>query len=362
MDPDRLAEIPVRIQEFVDEGKIAGAVMVLARHDGIVLLEAVGFQNLEAQIPMQTDAIFCMKSVAKPMTAMGIMALQEEGRLSIQAPVERYLPEFEGLQAEDSAVPIWIQGLMTHTSGMASEGILFQRSFLEKSLAEVVATYAQQPLGSVPGTRFVYSSPGFDILGRVIEVVSGEPFEVFMEERIFHPLGMEDSGFFVPIEKRSRLASFYRIEEGQLHEGARPNSYAGDLPHAGRVFPAPAFGLYSTAPDLSALLQMMLNLGMHEGKRLLSPASVIAMSSGHILNEDMPSRGLGWRVARQAGSVGGPFASAGAFGHAGSTGVIVWADPEKDLAGAFLIHQADQESSYAHNIFMTMAYAAIVNH
>jgi len=362
MDPDRLAEIPVRMQEFVDERKIAGVVMVLARHDGIALLEAVGLQNLEAGEPMHTDAIFRMASVAKPMTAIGIMVLQEEGRLSLQAPLERYLPEFEGLRiegAEGPTWPIWLQGLMTHTSGMAPERELFEQAFFERSLAEVVATYARHPLQSVPGTSFVYSSPGFDILGRVIEVVSGKPFEEFMEERIFHPLGMEDSGFFVPIEKRDRLASFYHFEDGQLLEGARPNSYAGDLPHDGRVFPAPAFGFYSTAPDLGALLRMMLNLGRHEGARILSPASVAAMASDQVMNEDLPSWGLGWTVADGAGSVGGRLASAGAFGHGGSTGVNVWADPEKDLAGAFLIHQSDQESSYVQNIFMAMAYAAI---
>jgi CubicO group peptidase (beta-lactamase class C family) len=363
MDPDRLAEIPVRMQEFVDDGRIAGAVMVLARSDGIALLEAVGFLNLQDQVPMPTDAIFRMASVAKPMTATGIMVLQEEGRLSIQAPLERYLPEFEGLDAEGAegpVWPIWIQGLMTHTSGMAAEWELFEQSFFEKSLAEVVATYAQRPLQSVPGTRFVYSSPGFDVLGRVIEVVSGKRFEDFMEERIFHPLGMSDSGFFVPIENRDRLASFYRFEDGQIIEGARPNSYAGDLPHDGRVFPAPAFGFYSTAPDLAALLQMLLNSGQYDGRRLLSPASITAMTVNQVLNEDLPAWGLGWTVADRAGSVGGHLASAGAFGHGGSTGVGIWADPENDLAGAFLIHQSDQESSYVQNIFMTMAYAALI--
>lgn len=364
VDRQRLAEIPTRLQELVDEGRIAGAAFVLARHDGIVLLDAVGHQDIEAQVPMRTNAIFRMASVAKPVTAMGIMALQEEGRLLLRAPLERYLPEFEGTQAEDSTATtpsIWIHGLLTHMSGMASEEDLFEPGFFENTLAEVVDNYAHRPLKSAPGTSFVYSSPGFDILGRVIEVVSGKPYEVFMQDRLFQPLGMDDSGFFVPGEKRGRLASFYRFEDGRLQEGARPDSYAGDLPHAGRVFPAPAFGFYSTAEDLSPLLQMLLNKGMYRGRRVLAPVSVAAMSSDQIGDPDLPSWGFGWSVARRAGFIAGPFSSAEAFGHGGSTGVHLWIDPAEDLAGAFLIHQADGESSYARNIFMAMAYAAITD-
>ncbi len=310
MDPERLALIPARIQEFVDEGQIAGAVMVLARHDGIVLLEAVGYQSLDTKTPMRTDAIFRMASVAKPMTALGIMVLQEEGRLAIWDRVGKHLPDLGNLQTEPASErpqPVTLQQLLTHRSGM--EGDLWEQNFFSQSLADVVATYASKPLASPPGTRTIYSSPGFDILGRVIEVVSGTSYEAFMEERVFGPLGMEDSGFFVPPEHRDRIASFYRIEDGRLHEGARPNSYAGDLPHEGRVFPAPAFGLYSTAPDLGALLQMMLNGGAYDGRRILSPASVAAMTVDRLQDPEKPTRGLGWAVARQAGSIGGPLAS-----------------------------------------------------
>lgn len=362
MDPQRLAEIPTRMQEFVDEGRIAGAVMVLARRDGIVLLEAVGYQDMDAEAPMQTDAIFRMASVAKPITAMGIMALHEEGRLLLRAPLERYLPQFQGIGVEGSDEPApspWLVTLLTHMSGVASEEDLFDTRFMANTLADVVDTYAKHPLRSEPGEMFTYSSPGFDILGRVIEVVSGQPFEVFMEDRFFRPLGMEDSGFFVPAEKRGRLPSFYRFEDGRLLKGARPNSYAGDLPHEGRIFPAPAFGLYSTAEDLGALLQMLLNEGMYEDRLLLSPASVTTMSSDQTRDDSLPPWGLGWAVSRRAGSVGGPYASVRVYGHDGSTGVNVWIDPDADLAGAFLVHQADIEAYYARSIFMTMAYSAI---
>jgi len=244
---------------------------------------------------------------------------------------------------------------------MASEGDLWEPDFMWKGLAEVVATYASKPLASSPGTRFTYSSPGFDILGRVIEVVSDTSYEAFMEERVFGPLGMSDSGFFVPSEHRDRVPSFYRIEDDRLHEGAWPNSYSGDLPHEGRVFPAPAFGLYSTARDLGALLQMMLSGGTYDGQRILSPASVAAMTVDRIRDDEKPTWGLGWTVAGQAGSLGGPLASSRAYGHVGSSGVSVWVDPENDLAGAFLIYQVGQEAFSAQNAFMTMAAAAVVD-
>ncbi len=373
MDQERLALIPTRLQEFVEKGQIAGAVMVLVRHDGIVLLEAVGYQDLETKTPMRTDAIFRMASVAKPMTALGIMMLQEEGRLSVGDRVRKYLPDLRNLQTEPASErppSVTIEQLLTHTSGMADG--LYERGVFQESLAGVVATFASKPLAASPGTKFLYSSPGFDVLGRVIEVVSGTSYEAFMEEKLFGPLGMEDSGFFVPPEHRHRIPSFYRHEDGRLHEGAR-NGFSGDLPHEGRIFPSPAFGLYSTAPDLGALLQMMLRGGTYDGRRILSQASVTTMTVDRIRDDEIlcttqwacgstrAAWGLGWTVARQGGSLGGPLASPRAYGHGGSTGVYVWVDPEYDLAGAFLTHQVGQRAASARNAFMTMAAAAVVN-
>lgn len=357
MDPERLALIPTRLQEFVEEGKIGGAVMVLVRHDGIVLLEAVGYQDLETKTPMRTDAIFRMASVAKPMTALGIMVLQEEGRLSVWDRVGKHLPDFRNLQTEPASErpqPVILQQLMTHSSGMGANGF-YEEDFLLESLADIVATHASKPLASSPGTRFLYSSPGFDILGRVIEVVSGTSYEAFMEERLFDALGMEDSGFFGTMwERRDRIAPFYRIEDDRLHEIARPVSEEW-------IFPSPAFGLFSTAPDLGALLQMMLSGGTYDGHRILSRASVTAMTANPIRvprrrDDEIITRYWGW-----ASWVASPLASSRTYGIRGSSGVRVWVDPENDLAGAFLIHQGGPEAVSALNAFMTMAAAAVVN-
>jgi len=295
------------------------------------------------------------------MTALGIMVLQEEGRLSIRDRVGRHLPDFRNLQAEEAGerpLPVTIKRLMTHTSGMASERVLFSPhpEFFRETLADVVATYASKPLAAPPGTRFIYSSPGFDVLGRVIEVVSGTSYEAFMEERVFGPLGMDDSGFLTARwEHFFRIAPSYRFEDDRLQEDPRP--FLSEK----AIFPSPAFGLFSTAPDLGALLQMMLNGGTYDGRRILSRASVTAMTVDQIRDDEKPTQGLGWRVARQAGSFGGPLASSRAYGHGGSSGVYVWVDPENDLAGAFLIHQGGLGAVSARNAFMTMAAAAVVD-
>ena len=356
MDPERLARIPTRMQEFIDEGQIGGAVLLLVRHDGIVLLEAVGYQDLESKTRLRTDAVFRMASLAKSMTALGIMVLQEEGRLSVTDRVGQYLPDFRNLQTDPAGERpqrVTIAQLLTHTSGMAND--LYERDFLQESLADLVATYASKPLVFSPGTRSLYSSPGYDILGRVIEVVSGTSYETFMEDRVFGPLGLADSGFFGEMwGHRDRIAPFYRIDDGRLHEDPQPVSQEW-------IFPSPAFGLFSTAPDLAALLRMMLSGGTYDGQRFLSLASVTAMTVDQIGNDELGTRGFGWAVTGQ----GGPLASPRTYGHRGTSGVYVWVDPENDLAGAFLIHQGGRGASgrwaaAARNAFMNMAAAAVV--
>ncbi len=369
MDADQLARIPARLQELVDSDQIAGAVVVLARHDGIVLLEAVGYQDLETKAPMRTDAIFRMASVSKPVTAIGVMMLQEEGRLWTWDRLDKHLPEFSNLQTDppsERAEPVTLQGLLTGTSGIGGGG--YVEGFYGESLANVVASIASNPLGFPPNTRFRYSQAPFDILGRVIEVVSGASFEAFMQDRLFGPLGMGDSGFFVPPEKRARIPGFYRMEEGLLVENTSWECFCIDLPHEGRRFPAPAFGLYSTAEDLGALLQMMLNKGAYNGHRVLSQASITAMSTNQISESvrsqnvnavRKPTWGFGWEVGYPG--LGGPLASSRIYGHGGRSGVKIWVDPENDLAGAFLIHQTGSVRTSLTKAIIQMATAAVVD-
>ncbi len=219
IDAGRLARIPARMQEFVDAGTAAGFVTLLARRGEIVQLGAVGLQDVESKTKMRADSIFQIASMTKPITAAGIMILADEGRLATADPVEKYLPEFRGqkMVVERSggrmvlgppSRRITLHDLLTHTSGMPGgfpEGLREIFTARDRTLAEAVAVYSQQPLDFEPGTRWRYSNMGIATLGRIIEVVSGMRYENFLARRIFEPLGMKDSFFFPPKEPLAEL-------------------------------------------------------------------------------------------------------------------------------------------------------------
>ena len=375
LDAERLARIPARMKAFVERGSIAGAVTLVARHGTVGSVEAVGYQNLETKTPMRTDTIFQIMSMTKPVTAVGIMLLLEEGRLGLNDPVERHLPEFRGQWVIDSRPDektrvlkkspraITIKDLLTHTSGMMGmppEGMKEVIFKFDHTLAEAVALYSQQPLEFEPGKKWSYSNPGMATLGRIIEVVSGMPYEKFIEERIFKPMGMKDSFFFPPEEKKARISMLYKLEGGQLKR-AGAEALAGDAAEyrKGAKYPCPECGMYSTAADLAALYQTMLDGGVHQGKRLLSKASVEAMTAVHT-GELRPSYGLGWAVSQGPGSLL-LLASPGSFGHGGAFGTYGWMDPKKDLLGVFLIQRTTGGTSEETNAFQALANAAAVD-
>jgi CubicO group peptidase (beta-lactamase class C family) len=375
LDAERLARIPARMKAFVECGSIAGAVMLVARHGTVGSVEAVGYQNLETKTPMRTDTIFQIMSMSKPVTAIGIMMLLEEGRLGLNDPVERHLLEFRGQWVIDnrpdektrllkkSPRPITIKDLLTHTSGMAAmapEGMKEVMFKFDHTLAEAVTVYSQQPLEFEPGKKWSYSNTGIATLGRIIEVVSGMPYEKFMEERIFKPLGMKDSFFFPPEEKKARIAMLYKLEDGHLKR-AGAEALAGDaaLYRKGAKYPCPECGMYSTATDLAALYQMMLNGGVHQGKQLLSRASVEAMTAVQT-GELRPSYGLGWAVSTDPGMLLS-LKSQGTFGHGGAFGTYGWMDPKKDLLGVFLIQRTAGGTDAESNAFQALAGAAAVD-
>src|SRR5438132_10006115 len=220
MDADRLAKIPARMKAFVDQGTIAGCVTLVARHGAVASLEAVGFTDLDRKKPMRSDAIFQIHSMTKPVTATGIMLLMEEGKLSLGDPVEKHLPEFRGMwviESQDAgktrllrrpARAITIRDLLTHTSGMSLNpppGIGELHGALHNTLAEAVGFFSQQPLEFEPGSKWQYSNTGMATAGRIIEVLSGMPYEKFVEVRIFRSLGMKDSYIYPPPEKYDRI-------------------------------------------------------------------------------------------------------------------------------------------------------------
>ena len=361
LNPERLARIPPRMQTFVQQGTIVGAVTLIARRGEVVSFQAIGYQNLESKRPMRRDTIFDVRSVTKPVTAIGIMILMEEGKLALNDPVEKYLPDFRiTRKTQGPPNPITIHHLLTHTAGMPFnrpseiEDITIRR---DRTLSDVVAILSKQEPEFEPGTQFRYYTGGFAILGRIIEVVSGKPYEQFIKERIFDPLGMKDSFFFVPAEKQNRVASIYRSQDGKLSRWKEIEAYSMSA-----KYPGPEFGMYSTASDLASLCQMMLDGGIFKGRRILSKMSVEEMTKNHTLDiksalTQRPAyQGLGWALSGDPMS-DFPLTSAGSYGHNGAFGSIIWIDPSKGLVRIFLEHLLGFGNEG--DIFMAMAGAAV---
>ena len=294
VDREVLSQIPQRMKSFVDKQTVAGAVTLVSHGADVVEFDATGMADIEAGHPMRKDSIFQIMSMTKPVTAIGIMMLAEQGKLALRDPVEQYLPEFHdvhvattvGPDADHLKVPnhaLTIRDLLTHTAGIQDypgpPAIRDYAQTMSVPLDEVVRQLAKQPLLFQPGTQWSYSSPGIEILGRIIEVVSGEKYVDFITGHILEPLGMKDSFFFPPPDKIARIAMVYASKDGKLVRA--PATILGGDPakyRQGAVFPAPGWGLYSTAEDLLHLYRMMLNDGVYEGHRYLSPFSVHLMT------------------------------------------------------------------------------------
>ena len=366
MSAARLSRIGERMREFVTAGKTAGVVTLVARHGHVASLEAVGYQDLESKTPMRTDTIFRMASVTKPVTCAGIMILVDEGKLSLIDPAEKFLPEFKGLKLNRCGTrsgyncelvtpsrPINILDLMTHTAGLADAGV--GRGAPPNTLADRVAAVARGSLIFEPGTAWNYSNLGIAALGRIIEVVTGQPYDRFLAERIFQPLAMKDTFFFVPPDKAKRVASVYRYEA----EGLKL------VPMAEPKFPAPEGGLFSTAGDMARFHGMLLEKGTLNGQRILSAAAVEEMTSSHTGSMKAGfapgvGHGFGFEVVRETlGTF--RYNSIGSFVKGGAYRTYAWVDPAKDLVGIILMQRTNGGGDVADEInsFLAMAAAAI---
>lgn len=376
MDAAQLGRIGPVLKEFVDRGQMSGAVTLVMRRGVLAHFEATGWQDADAKKPMQRDTIFQIMSMTKPVTGAAIMMLAEEGRLRLHDRVEDHLPEFRGqmvIASEENGVrtlrrpsrPITIRDLMTHTSGLgpAAPGIGDIMVRMDRTLAEACLIYSQQPLLFEPGTRWSYSNTGIAVLGRIVEVLSGMSFEKFLESRIFQPLGMTDTHVFLPAEKRPRLAPVFTVKDGRLVKagadilGGDPLKY-----REGAKYSGPEHSLYSTAWDLAQFYQMMLNGGVHGGKRLLSAASVRMMTqvhTGDLQAGHNPGTGFGltWEVTKDpAGTLTGQ--SIGTYGHGGAFGTYGWVDPQQQIVGVFLM-QLTGRPQPMRDAFVTIANAAV---
>lgn len=369
LDQSRLASIPERMKAFIDNGQAAGIVTLVQRRGALGHLEAVGMQDREKKLPMKTDTIFEVMSMTKPVTSVAIMMLMEEGLLALTDPVEKHLPEFRGQLMAMSrngdqvtlgkpSRKITIRDLMTHTSGlqeMPPEGLGGAGLYytMDRTLADAVSLYSQLPLQFEPGTKWSYSNTGMATLGRIVEVVGGKPYEKFLADRIFEPLGMKDSFFFPQPETYARIAAVYQPDKSGKLQNLGDGIY-----RKGAKYSMPEGGLYSTAQDMAAFYQMMLNGGMANGKRLLSKASVESMTMMHTAGTGN-TWGLGWAVASGARSTL-TLSSEGTYGHGGAFGTYGWVDPKKQLVGVFMIQVFGAPVDGIRNTFVDIANSAVV--
>jgi CubicO group peptidase (beta-lactamase class C family) len=371
-----LGRIAPAMQKFVDSRDLAGAVTVVGRADGIIHHAAVGYRDLSGKDPMTKDTLFRVASMTKPVTAIGVMILADEGKLSPDDDVAKYLPEFKNqmLQAEGGkdtivlkkpARPVKLRDLLTHTGGIAPypPGVDDVYGKRNRTLAETALAAALRPLQFEPGTKWAYSNPGIDTLGRIIEVVSGESYDAFLKKRVFDPVGMVDTTFYPTPEHLKRLAITYgKNKDGDLVAG--PFSLIGLPPNA--KHPIPAGGLVSSGADFAKLYRMMLHKGTLDGHRILSEKAVAEMTrtqTGDIKTGfvDGMSFGYGWAVVREPKGVTAML-SPGTFGHGGAFGTQGWVDPKQNLFVILLIQRTglpNADASVMRQTLQELAVAAV---
>ncbi len=376
----RLARIPQAMQTYIERGDLAGTLTLLARHGQVFHCAATGWMDIEGQRPMQEDGIFRIYSMTKPITVTATLMLMEEGRFLLDDPLSNWMPEFAEMKVfvgagngdiftTDLARPITIRHLLTHSAGL-SYGFetghpvdkLYQKAGLSesKSGAEFIERLCQLPLVNQPGEKFWYSM-AHDVLGYLIELASGQPLEVFLQERIFAPLGMSDTGFWVPREKLSRLVTMYEPKPGG---GLKPSQQMDSDRSIKPLVPSGGGGLLSTAADYLNFAQMLLNRGEFKGQRLLSRKTFEVLTTPHlpfppgeIATDCGFSMGLGVAVLTDL-SQGNRRGSLGSFGWGGAAGTRFWVDPQEDLVG-ILLAQTMPGFWRAAEMFENLAYAAL---
>lgn len=344
------AAIREAVEPLIEAGEISGAVTLVAREGKVLDHQAMGVSDLETSRPMKKDDLFWIASMTKPITGASLLLLSEEGKLDMHDELEKYLPEFRDPWMVDAksrnsmtlrrpARKVTLMDVATHTAGIPN----VEEPRAHSTLAELVALVSQQPLEFEPGSKWKYSTSGSNVLGRVVEVVSGQSFQDFVRERFFEPLGMKDTTFFPTREQAKRLArSYLKNEQNPNLTETEVFFVKGELWDTERTV-KPGGGLFSTAEDLRRFYQMMLDGGTWEGKRILSEESVRELTrtqSGDIktgFTEGM-SWGIQFQVVKEPQGVTGML-HPGTFGHGGAYGTQSWGDPENGTIYILMIQR-----------------------
>jgi len=397
---DRLARLTQFFQSEVDKAAIPGAVLLVARNGKIVYRQAVGYQDRDKKTPMKVDAMFRIFSMTKPIATVAVMMLAEEGKIDVMAPVWQYLPEFKDVKVgvekidpaggkpylafEPPTRPMTVQDLLRHTSGLVygpfgntlvhqayNQANLFDAG---QTLADFVTKISKLPLAHQPGTTWEYGM-SVDVLGRIVEVVSGMPFDRFLEERISKPLRMADTAFYLNAAQAGRMA------EPQLDPatGKRPMfGEVGGLTKEKVKWFSGGGGLLSDISDYSRFCQMLLNGGELDGVRLLSPKTLAVMTSDQLppkasrvakleaaqelspIPELGQSFGLGFAVRTDLGhsAVSG---SVGDYFWAGAAGTYFWVDPQEKMYAILMMQKAFVEAGYCRRAMREIVYGALIH-
>jgi CubicO group peptidase (beta-lactamase class C family) len=338
-----LDSIPARMHEVIVANEVPGAVTVVATRDSVLRMDAQGWADPEHKSFMRVDSIFWIASMSKPITATAVLMLMEEGKLSLDDPISKYIPELGGLKTADGKTQrITLRHLLTHTSGMGEAND--EEAKAARSLADLVPAFASKPLAFEPGSQWKYCQSGILTLGRIVEIVSGVPFEVFLRKRIFEPLGMKDTTFYLSEAQMPRWVIPAKREGEQLLPAEIGLLY-GHPPTWRDHYPASNGGLFSTAPDYTRFAQMLLSGGVLDGRRYLTAESVRMMSTvqtGDLVTGFTPGNGwgLGVGIVRKPQGVTAML-SAGTFGHGGAYGTQVWIDRKKNVALIMMIQRSN---------------------
>lgn len=374
MSPDRLQVATALLRQFVADRKIAGAVGAVARRSKVVYLEPAGLQSLESRAPMAERSLFRVYSMTKAVTAVAIMMLSDEGKLHLGDPASTFLPEFKNVMVQDAATgaarrparAITIQDLLLHTSGLSHRTSELYRKLQIRSRAQAlpqfVTNITRAPLMEDPGTRFRYSE-ATTVLGRVVEVVSGQAFDAFVSSRILAPLEMHDTSFWVDTAAEPRLATVY--QRGQ--DGSIAPFEIEDVPFTQKpALMEGAVGLVSTAPDFLRFSQMLLNKGELNGVRVLSAATAESMTKNGLPDAVLKDRGgaIGWGLGNVDVVVGagsrGYLTTIGEYGWDGSAGTFFAVDPSRELVVTLMTQNLPANPDGLRQKFKTAILQSIV--
>jgi CubicO group peptidase (beta-lactamase class C family) len=348
------------VRASIARHEVSGAVTAVILPDRIAHMSVVGHADIEHGALMESDTVFWIASMTKPVIAVAIMMLQEDGKLAIGDAVERFIPEFKEMETPDGVrrrLTLW--HLLTHTSGLAEA--TSDEMVKAKTLADIIPFYLAKALLFEPGTRWEYCQSAINTLGRIIEIVSGKVLPDFLEERVFRPLGMGDTSFHPSRKQLARLAIPYASIGGSLSPAHVERVYDPRLPH----YPAANGGLYSTAVDYAKFCRLLLGRGLLDGKRLLREASIDEMTSvqtGDLVTGFTEGNGwgLGVCIVRKPQEVTAVL-SPGTFGHGGAFGTQAWIDPTHRTAYLLMVQRSNFPNSDGSDLrkeFQSAAYAS----